>query len=298
LGIHSFAGLPTSPIDPRFSTITEIGSPAVSNYNGLTVSFARRFASLQIQANYTWSHALDEISNGGFLPFNFKTNFSPFVAQDPFNLRRFNYGNADYDVRQNFSMNYVYDTPKYKGVWGALTSWTISGNVFTRTGFPFTVVDGAGTSALSAFNYGGGLANAGAFLFGDQIGRAPNSCGRGAIFRPCVTSAEFLPAVGPAFSGFGNQRRNQIFGPSFIDTDITVMKNIPIPHWEGARFQIGLQAFNVLNHPNFDQPVANVSSPQFGSVISTVSVPTSILGSALGGNASPRMLQIKAALQF
>jgi hypothetical protein len=113
-----------------------------------------------------------------------------------------------------------------------------------------------------------------------------------------VTSAEFLPAVGPAISGFGNQRRNQIYGPSFIDTDIAVMKNIPLKHPEGARFQIGLQAFNVLNHPNFDQPVASLSSPQFGSVISTVSVPTSILGAFLGGNASPRMLQVRAAFQF
>ena len=298
LGIRSFVGLPTSPIDPAFSTINEISSPAVSNYNGLIVSFTRRFASLQVQANYAWSHALDEISNGGFLPFNFKTNFSPLVQQDPFNLRRFTYGNADYDVRQNFSMNYVYDTPKYKGLVGFLTSWTISGNVFTRTGFPFTVVDSAGTTALSAFNYGGGLANAGAFLFGNQVGPVPKSCGRGAIFRPCFTSAEFLPAVGPAISGFGNQRRNQIYGPSFIDTDIAVMKNIPLKHPEGARFQIGLQAFNVLNHPNFDQPVASLSSPQFGSVISTVSVPTSILGAFLGGNASPRMLQVRAAFQF
>jgi len=52
--------------DQRFGTITEVGTSAVSNYNGLTVSARHQFSSLQVQANYTWSHALDEVSNAGF----------------------------------------------------------------------------------------------------------------------------------------------------------------------------------------------------------------------------------------
>jgi len=213
-------------------------------------------------------------------------------------LRRYNYGNADYDTRHYFSLNYVYDTPKLRGWLGALASWTISGTVFARTGLPFTVVDGADTFGLSAYNYGGALVGAGTFLFGNEIGRAPKSCGRAALSKPCLTPSQFTPAVSPLLSGFGNQRRNQIYGPSFIDTDLTVMKNFPIPRWEGARFQIGLQAFNVLNHPNFDQPVGDVTNPRFGRIINDVNVPTSILGAFLGGNAAPRLLQIKAALQF
>jgi hypothetical protein len=59
-----------------------------------------------------------------------------------------------------------------------------------------------------------------------------------------------------------------------------------------------LQFFNILNHPNFDQPDANISSSTFGQIINTVSVPTSILGSFLGGDASPRLIQVKATLSF
>jgi hypothetical protein len=97
---------------------------------------------------------------------------------------------------------------------------------------------------------------------------------------------------------FGNQRRNQIYGPVFFDTDLAVMKNFAIPHWESAKLQIGAQAFNLFNHPNFDQPVGDISNPQFGSILKTVGPPTSIFGSFLGGDASPRALQIRAQLTF
>jgi hypothetical protein len=77
---------------------------------------------------------------------------------------------------------------------------------------------------------------------------------------------------------FGNERGNQIYGPSHFDTDLTLMKSFRIPKWEGAEMQVGAQAFNILNHPNFDQPVGNIDSPQFGYRIRTVSTPTSIFG--------------------
>jgi len=79
----------------------------------------------------------------------------------------------------------------------------------------------------------------------------------------------------------------------FFDADLMVMKNFRIPRWEGAEFQIGAQAFNVLNHSNFDQPVGDLSNSQFGTIIRTAGTPTSIFGSFLGGDSSPRALQIR-----
>jgi hypothetical protein len=76
------------------------------------------------------------------------------------------------------------------------------------------------------------------------------------------------------------------------------MKTMLIPHWEGAKFQFGAQAFNVLNHPNFDQPVGDIANPQFGSILRTIATPTSIFGSFLGASASPRALQIKGIITF
>ena len=76
------------------------------------------------------------------------------------------------------------------------------------------------------------------------------------------------------------------------------MKKTKIPGWERGEFGLGFQFFNVFNHPNFDNPDANVSSTQFGDVIRTVSPPTTIYGSILGADASPRTIQLKAQLTF
>jgi hypothetical protein len=186
-------------------------------------------------------------------------------------------------------------------VWDALLNWTISGTFFARSGLPFTVVDGASTGALGTYNYGPFL---GLDLFANSsVG--PLSCDSSAVFkssgktRPCLTPSQFAsPVVPGGIATFGRERRNQVYGPMFFDTDLTVMKNFRIPRWEGAEFQIGAQAFNVLNHPNFDQPVGDLSNSQFGTIIRTVGTPTSIFGSFLGGDSSPRALQIRAQLRF
>lgn len=296
LGVSSFTGLPTAPVDPRFSTVSEASNPGVSNYNGLTAEFTRRVSkSLQVQASYTWSHALDDISNGGFLPFNFDTNTSVLAPQDPYNFRAYNYGNADYDTRHQFNLAYVYNTPQLHGWLGTLADWTISGTVFARSGLPFTVIDGASTAALGAYNYGPAT---GLSLFADSsVGSL--SCSSSAATTPCMTPSEFTSPIGPGgIATFGNQRRNQVYGPTFFDTDMSLMKNFRIPRWEGAKLEVGAQAFNLLNHPNFDQPINDIANSEFGSIVRTVGPPTSLFGAFLGGDASPRALQIKVELTF
>ena len=289
-----FGDLPLAPTDARFGTITEVSNPAVSNYNGLSIAVKRQFSSVQVQANYTWSHAMDEVSNAGFLQYNFLTNVSVLSPQDPFHLRRYNYGNADYDTRHYLSLNYVWTVPHWKGPKVLMDGWVFSGTIFARSGLPFTVVDGNQTANLAAFNYGGNLSGVGAFVFANYKGGAPSSCGSSAVTKPCLTTAMFSPTT----SNFGFQRRNQFYGPRYFDTDFTAMKNFKIPGWEKARLGIGAQFFNFFNHPNFDQPVGDISNPNFGTIISTVNTPTSILGSFLGGDASPRLIQFKGSLTF
>jgi hypothetical protein len=297
--ITGFIGLPTTPTDTRFSTVTEVGNYGVSNYNGLTASFTHHVSSsFQVQASFTWSHALDDISNGGFLPFNLDTNTSILTPQNPYNFRQYNYGNADYDVRKQANLSYVYTTPKLDRMWlNAVAGWTLSGTLFVRSGMPFTAVDGAASGVLPGFGYGN-------TLFSDaNVG--PLSCSSSNVFNtlasttPCMTTSQFPSAIGPGGIGtFGDERRNQIYGPDYFDTDLTLMKNFRVPKWEGAQFQVGVQAFNILNHPNFDQPVGNISDSQFGYSIRDVSTPTSIFGSFLGADASPRALQIRAQVTF
>src|SRR6202035_2573859 len=85
----------------------------------------------------------------------------------------------------------------------------------------------------------------------------------------------------------------------YFDTDLTIMKFFGMPHWEGGKLGIGAQFFNILNHPNFDQPIRDLSNTsQFGQIVRTVNTPTSILGSFLGGDASPRLIELTAKFNF
>lgn len=292
-----FTGLPATAPDARFGVITQLVTGGSSNYNGVTFSLTRRFSNnLSLRANYTWSHALDWVSNGGFLPFEFNTDTSILGAQNPYDIRRFNYGNADYDVRHYFSLNYVWTVP-FSSVfhWGPnqlWQGWTISGSLFARSGLPLTVIDTAATTTLNANNYGPNGA-----IFGNQIGAGPsNTCTIN--LATCISAATFSPSTATP-TGFGNQIRNQFRGPRFFDTDLSVIKNTQFPGWEKGTLGLGVQMFNLFNHPNFDLPVNDIAnSGQFGTIINTASVPTSILGSFLGGDASPRIIELTAKITF
>ena len=119
---YGFGSLPASlcsnpPVppcaDPRFSGVTQVSADAVSNYNGMIVSFQRRFAGWGqglFQVNYTFSHAFDEVSNGGLMAFTYGSALSP---QDPNDLRGA-YGPAEYDVRHSLNANYVWEPPLEK----------------------------------------------------------------------------------------------------------------------------------------------------------------------------------------
>ena len=299
LGVTSFAGLPAAVPDSRFSEVFEAGNYGISNYNGVTASFTRNLSqSFQVQASFTWSHALDDVSNGGFLPFSLDTNASILSPQNPYNWRQYNYGNSDYDSRKYGTVSYVWHTPKLQNkLLDLAADWVVSGTLFAHSGYPFTAIDGTSSSTLLGYNYGSTI------FANSTVGQL--SCSSSNVFNnyvttpACMTGSEFTSPMTPGGVGsFGNERRNQIYGPNYFDTDLTIMKSFRIPKWEGAEFQVGAQAFNILNHPNFDQPVGNIDNSQFGYSVRTVSTPTSIFGSFLGADASPRALQIRAQLTF
>lgn len=89
-----------------------------------------------------------------------------------------------------------------------------------------------------------------------------------------------------------------MYGPSYTDTDMSVSKSFSLQKYESVHLKLGVQFFNLLNHPNFGQPDHNIGDGTLGLITSTVNPPTSILGSFLGGDASPRLIQLKANLNF
>jgi hypothetical protein len=300
-----FANFPSTAPDTRFGQVSDARNIANSNYNGFTVTANHAFSGgFQFQASYTWSHALDEISNNSLSPFGLNTTgqyADVIYPQNPANIRQFNYGNADYDVRHNFTMNYVWDDAfrhiTHRGPNVLLKGWTLSGTIFRHSGLPFTVFSSSVTSALQGTNFGGGSQ----YIFSDVVGPTTASCSASAAMvktdgtgNPCLKAADFPDPT----TTFGNQKRNQYRGPGYFNTDFAIEKGFGIPRWERAQFSLGARFFNIFNHPNFYFPIMNADSSQFGQIISTVSSPTSIYGSGLGADASPRVIQLQAKFTF
>jgi hypothetical protein len=286
---YGFGTLPASAPVPSFAEVQLYQSAASSNYNGLVVTANHREKYATITLNYTYSHALDEISNGGFLPFNPGNSSNP---NNPYDLSQ-NYGNADYDVRHNLTASYVVQLPYWGGPHALTDHWQFSGTVFYHTGFPFSITDNATQQTLQGQNYHGPL-------FAAVSGSPAHHCSASAVANlatgagtPCFDPADFSTPT-----GFNVQRRNQFFGPHYVDTDFAAQKGFGIPHWEGATLNLGAQFFNLFNHPNFAQPVSDISNSLFGKINSVVSTPTSLFGNGLGGDASPRLIQLKASFQF
>jgi hypothetical protein len=294
---NGFAGLPNRAPDPRFNIVTGVYNNGISDYNGMTVSVVHRYSSGQLGINYTYSHALDEISNGGFSTFSSTgfgaTNNSIQFPQFPFNLRA-NYASADYDVRHQLNANYVWELPLKKLTFGhgpeaALKGWQVSGTVFVRSGLPFTPVDLGTSGALGPSGYGGTVFST------PTTGVTNQKCTGATSAGPSCISSTAFSASG---TGFGTIGRNTLRGPNYFDSDFSIMKFIHIPKWEQAKLGIGAQFYNVFNHANFDMPVSNIASSAFGQVIRTVSGPTTPFGSVLGADASPRLIQLKAQFTF
>jgi hypothetical protein len=125
----------------------------------------------------------------------------------------------------------------------------------------------------------------------------PGAC-TNAVNSPCLSTSQFAPSAGltGAPSGFGTSGRNTIYGPRFFDVDIALTKSVALG--EHLKFTYGAQAYNAFNHANFDQPVNDISNPQFGSSIAAVGPPTSLLGSFVGAGSSPRSLKSRACSGF
>lgn len=290
-------------IDPRFSQVSVISNSGSSNYSAAIATFQHQFVKLGngvVLASYTFSRAHDDVSNGGLLPFNTGENPSLMSPEDPYNFRGA-YGPSDFDARHNVSASYVWELPLQKLLGGRgpsrlVNGWQIAGTVFYRTGFPFSVTDNKFSSSLAGNDYFSTV------LPAATVKITLNPCGASAAGtkgKPCLPIGSFpLSGQESVVSGFSTGMRNLFRGPNYFNADFSVVKDTPLPGWHRAHLILGLQAFNVLNHPNFDLPIADISNPLFGTIQQQVSSPTSILGAFPGTNASARMAQIKGEIRF
>ena len=302
-----------APPDPRFGDVTQFMSNATSRYNGLQLTFQRRAAiGLSWIINYTWSHAQDNVSNGGFLPFAAGGLLSPLPGE----LAR-NFGNADYDIRHNLTATYTYELPLHASrPWLAVlvSGWQLSETFFWHTGVPFTV-----QSAPYTAN-GNGIINGGGPQFASLVTGVPvytttpipgvTPPGTLQWLNPdaFVSTVDSMTGAcrggdSPATCQFGDLGRNTVRGPQFVWSDLYVTKQIAAGKRITTRAE--LQVFNLFNHPNFALPTSVAGIPGepstqtgFGALTSTTSPPTGLLGVGLGGDNAPRMIAVQLKVAF
>jgi hypothetical protein len=310
-----FAPFPyLQPTDPRFGAVTQFSTGANSHYNGLQLSGMKRLGhGLQGQVNYTWSHCMDTVSNGGFLQFAAGAILSPLPGE----LAR-NYGPCDYDIRHNLNAQYVYQLPlkvQNHRLGYALNGWQVSGSVFLHSGIPFSVLSTPYSANGDGILQGAGpqfaSVVAGVPIYGQKSIPGVTQPGTRQWLNPDAFASAVDPSTGECYGGdsaeacqFGNLGRNALRGPDFVWSDFYLTKWFPLT--EHAKLRLEAQFFNLFNHPDFGLPsmvlagIPGKSSTEtgFGAMTYTVSPPTGLLGVGLGGDSSPRMIAFQARIEF
>jgi len=292
-GARNFVPLPVARPDLRIRSVANLTNNAISNYNGLSFSLTQRTKhGLSFRFNYSYSHTSDDSSNGGLLPYS--SNDSLLTQLFPTDMSR-NYSNSDYDVRHNITANYIWEMPfkfSNKALNTVAGGWLIAQTFFFRTGLPFSVYDAGMVGRLS----GSSLAT---FLV-SPVAPVPLTCGTAARNTyaanptPCLSLNQFTPTTSE--QAFSTIPRNFFRGPGYFNSDFSILKTFTLT--ERVRFAIGGNFYNVFNHANFANPVSDVSSGQFGNIISTVVPPTSPYGAFVGSAVSGREVQVTGRISF
>ena len=291
--------------------LQQLQTTAQSSYHSLQASLTtRNWHGLTQQLNYTWSHAIDDASDG--------QDFVPHAGQpnDSTNPSMSNKGPSNFDVRHHFIWTLAYQFPKVSS-WGRLgEGWQVSSVVTIQSGHPFELVnalddyDGSGEFfgrpdlvAKPIYNYGNPLQflNVGSFAV------------------QCTLDGSGGTAATNCLSGtrhFGTEGRNALLGPAFRQWDFSLIKDTRIN--ERLSIQLRMDAYNILNHPNFSNPLLpsffddisgfatpnpatgrfqgfNAPAPGYFPIVATVD---SGIGNPILGGGGPRSFQFAAKLIF
>jgi hypothetical protein len=263
----SATGLPRP--NPAFDEILYLESAGRSNYHALQARFDQRIRGRgSVLAAYTFGKSLDDGS--GFFPSAGDPNL-PQNSRDP----DAEYGRAAFDVRHRLSVSAAWELPGAGGggLRGILLGgWQLAGVLTLQSGRPFTV------ALLPDFDN----TNTGRSSLGFGANDRPHLVGNPEVGHPTPqrwfdTAAFVVPPAGT----FGDAGRNIVEGPGYANVNTALTKRVALG--ADARLDLRVEAFNLFNRTNYDQPDNYLGSPTFGQILSAQ---------------SPRRLQVGARLVF
>lgn len=255
-------------LNHHFGTVYNLPANLTSSYHSLQVQFQRSVArGLQALVSYTWSHSIDFGSEASELP-----------------LQR---GNSDFDVRNNLQAGVSWDIPTLSTnefTKALVGGWGIDMRFIAHTSFPVTLEGTELTDTATGSIYYGGLnvvANQSLYVYGSEYpgGRSINK------------AAFSLPTAGVS----GDAPRNFVRG--FGENQVNLAARREFHLYKALNLQFRVEAFNLLNHPNFGYVDPTYTDATFGQAIK-------MLNSSLGTTASQyqqggaRSMQFALKLQF
>ena len=223
---------------------------------------------LGVVANYTWSHALDNLSST--FSESAQNNQSGLYALgylDAFNPR-LNFGNADFDIRHRFVLSDTWEMPWLKNSSNKLLRAVVGGWGFgsilnIRTGAPFSVYDCTNFNGTACPLYvaSAHVPTTGTAVAASGVDFAPNTFNyitlpnqAGAVLNQGdslgvpVCKGLYHQGCSYTASGLPYPERNQFFGPGFWNLDANFFKNFKV----NERFTVQFRAemYNIFNHIN------------------------------------------------
>jgi Ca-activated chloride channel family protein len=221
---------------PEFSLVRLTTNGAQSDYQSAHFQFTRRMArGLQALVSYTWAKSLDDFSED-----------APARALLRGDAPGGERGPSDFDVRHNVSGFLSYNLPTLfeRGAWRALTrKWTLDALFDARSARPLNVV------------YAFPLPYGFAFLRPDLLGGVPLY-----VRDASAPGGSRLNAAAFALPGEmrqGTLGRNALRASPFSQLDLALGRRFDLN--ERFRLQLQAEVFNLLNHPNFDDPAATLA---------------------------------------
>jgi hypothetical protein len=250
------------PFLPQYyGGITRIASIGSSNYNSLQITARKRLsAGYTMQFAYTYAKSLDVGSYADADGATEQNPASPIAGE---------YAKSDFNQTQLFRLNGVWNLPQFKNL-GVLRygvgGWEVSGIVNYSSGYPFSVTTGSSAPWLGA---GRDIGSLRLNLTGTNPCAGCGSKDSWATTGYFSKAAYASPLVAPAVYGtFGNSGRNSLAGPSYFDTDMSLVKNFPLLHRSESKVQFRADFFNLFNNVNFNSPNTSLSSSSFTKVTS------------------------------
>jgi hypothetical protein len=291
---------------PTFVEYFLDGNTGTSNYNALQLQFQRRVsAGLQVLASYSWSHSIDTGSNSSATTGSvFARGLSPDI----------NRGNSDFDIRNSFSAGLTYDIPAAKEnrlLRVMAGRWSLDNLIQARSAPPvlvynsswFAIDDPVAISQVTVrpdvvpgqplYLSGSGCAVLSGSICPGGQGLNPNA----------YVSPPIDPNTGFSFLRQGDLGRNMLRGFGATQWDFAVHREFALK--ESLHLQFRAEMFNLLNHPNFANPIGDLAQAQFGE--STKMLNAGLNGGSRAGTGGfsqlyqvggPRSIQLALRFQF